>query len=114
MSTTRLYVAVMLPSFGFAFAALAALYGARRSYHALSWVPAALFVFVAALWRLSEFQPSAVNWPGITLAVAWTGLLQSALGAALAARAAWRGQTYASLLAAACLAAVPFLLRNQL
>jgi hypothetical protein len=47
-------------------------------------------------------------------AVAWMGLVQCALGVALAARAAWRRQSYAGLVVAACLAVVPYLLRARI
>ena len=47
-------------------------------------------------------------------AVAWMGLVQCVLGAALAARAARRGQSYAGLLVAACLAVVPYMLRVRI
>ena len=113
MSATPLYVTLLLTSFGFALAALSSLYGVRRAYLALSWVPAAAFAVVAALWRLSQYQPSAVNWPDVVMAVAWTGLIQCVVGAALAARAAWRGKSCAGLLIAACLSGVPFLIRTQ-
>jgi hypothetical protein len=114
MPSTAFLVMLMLPSFAFAFLVLATFYGAVRAYVALSWMPAALYVVIYVLQQLSKYQPSAISWPEILQAVAWTGLVQCALGAALAARAALRGQGYAGLLAAACLAVVPYLLRARI
>lgn len=107
---TTFHVMILLPSFAFAFVALAALYDVRRAYLALSWVPAALCVLIQTFQRLSTFKPSPVNWPDLLPAVALTGLLQSLLGAALAAWSTWRGRGCAGLLFAACLAGAPYLI----
>jgi hypothetical protein len=105
---------VMLPSFAFAFLVLATFYGAGRAYVALSWMPAVLYVVIDVLQQLSKFQPSVIDWPEMLQAVAWVGLVQCALGVALAARAVWHRQSYVVLLLAACLAVTPYLLRARI
>ena len=112
MSSTVFQVMVMLPSFAFLFLVLATFYGARRAYFALSWVPTALFLLVNVFRDLSAYQPSPVNWPALSQAVVWTGLAQCAVGAALIARDIWRGENCVGLFPAACLAAVPYMLRG--
>lgn len=102
----------MLPSFAFLFLVLATFYGARRAYLVLSWVPAALFLLVNVFRDLSEYQPSPVDWPSLSRSVVWVGLAQCALGAALIARDIWRGENCVGLFLAACLAAVPYMLRG--
>lgn len=112
MSSTVFHVMVMLPSLAFAFLVLATFYGVRRAYFALCWVPAVLFALVNVFWQLPVYQPSAINWPAMSQAVLWTGLAQCALGAALVARDVRRGVSCVGLLLAACLTAVPYLLRD--
>ena len=114
MPSTAFHVMVMLPSFAFAFLVLATFYGVGRAYVALSWMPAALYIVIYVLRQLSKFQPSVIDWPEMLQAVAWMGLVQCALGVALAARAAWRRQSYAGLVVAACLAVVPYLPRARI
>ncbi len=111
MSSTTFSVRLLLPSFALVFAVLASLYGARRAYVALSWVPFALFVMVYALQQISEFQPYPIYGPDVRLAVGWAALVQCLFGVVLAARAAWRGQGCPGLFLAACLAGAPYLLR---
>ena len=112
MPSTAFHVMVMLPSFAFAFLVLATFYGVRRAYLALAWVPVALFLLVNVFGNLSAYQPSPVNWPALSQAVGWTGLVQCALGTALGARDIWRGESCVGLLLAACLTAVPYMLRG--
>lgn len=112
MPSITFNVLLLLPSFALVFAVLASLYGARRAYLALSWVPVALLVMVYALQQISEFQPYPIYGPDVRLAVGWAGLIQCLFGVMLAARAAWRGQSCIGLLLAACTAGVPYLLRD--
>lgn len=112
MSLTVFQVMVMLPSFAFLFLVLATFYGARHAYLALSWVPTILFLLVNVFRDLSAYQPSSVDWPALSQSVVWTGLAQCALGAGLVARDIWRGENCVGLLLAACLAAVPYMLRG--
>ena len=112
MSSITFNVLLLLPSFALVFAVLASLYGARRAYVALSWVPVALLVMVYALQQISKFQPYPVYGPYVRLAVGWAALVQCLFGVTLAARAVWRGQSCTGLLLATCLAGVPFLLRD--
>ena len=112
MSSITFNVLLLLPSFALVFAVLASLYGARRAYVALSWVPVALLVMVYALQQISEFQPYPIYGPHVRMAVGWAALVQCLFGTALAARAAWRGQGWTGLLVASCLAGVPYLLRD--
>ena len=112
MSSTVFQVMVMLPSFAFLFLVLATFYGARRAYLALSWVPAALFLLVIAFRDLSAYQPSPVDWPALSQAVVWTGLAQCAFGAGMVTCDIRRGENCVGLLLAACLTAVPYMLRG--
>ena len=112
MSSITFNVLLLLPSFALVFAVLASLYGARRAYVALSWVPVALLVMVYALQQISKFQPYPIYGSHVRVAVGWAALVQCLFGAALAARAAWRGQGWTGLLVASCLAGVPYLLRD--
>jgi hypothetical protein len=111
MLTTFFYVLLLLTSFAFVFAVLAALYDARRAYLSLAWAPPALYAVVLALRHLSEYAGSRIRWDEILLAVAWAGLAQCALGFALAAVVARRGEGRAGLLLASCLAGLPYLFR---
>ncbi len=112
MSSTTFDEMLLLPSFALVFAVLASLYGARRAYLALSWVPVALLVLVYALQQISRFEPYPIYGPHVRLAVGWAALAQCLFGVLLAARAARHGQSCAGLLLAACLAGVPYLLRG--
>ncbi len=113
MSSTSFHVLLFLPSLAFIFLVLATFYGARRAYLALCWVPFVLFVLVNVLRQFSAYQPSPVNWPDVSQAIALTGLAQFALGLALCVRAARTGRSYAGLLVAACMTAVPCLLGDR-
>lgn len=110
MSSTAFHVMLFLPSFAFVLLVLSTFYGVRRAYLALCWVPFVLFILVDLFRQLSVYQPSHVNLPDISQAIVWTGLVQSAVGAALGVRAARLNRGYAGLLGAACLSAAPYLL----
>lgn len=110
MPSTLFHVLLLLPSFAFVFLVLATFYGARRAYFALCWVPSVLYVLVNVFRQLSVYQPSHVDWPEVSQAIALTGLAQCAFGVALGARAARTGRSFVGLLVAACMAAVPYVL----
>jgi hypothetical protein len=111
MSTTRFAVFLFLPTILFAFGVLATFYGARRAYFAISWLPLAIFLTVYGLGQLLVFQHARDNWTVELLpAVAWLSLIQAIFGLVLVARALWKREEAWSLVMAACLTGLPFLL----
>lgn len=111
MNSTRFAVFLFLPTLLFVYSVLASFYGARRAYFAISWIPLAFFLVVYSLSQLLIFQHAADNWAMRFLpAVAWISLIQALAGVALAVAAFWKKQEPTSLLMAAALAGLPFIL----
>lgn len=110
--TMTFYVLLVLPSMVFAFLVLSTFYGARRAYLAICWIPLALFATLSVFQQLRSFDYSqGYSVEEIYGAVRWASLVQACIGLALAARAIRRGLSCIELIAASCLAGLPFFLR---
>lgn len=103
------HVLLLLPSVAFAFLVLTTFYGPRRAYFAISWIPVTLALLIRVFQGLASFQLSPDYWLSeLAGAVVWVSLVQGLLGVVLTVRAYRQGGAWFELLAAACLAGLPF------
>jgi hypothetical protein len=111
--TEIFYVLVILPSIAFVFLILTTFYGTRRAYVAICWIPLTVFLLLLTFQRLLAFDPSqSLRARELFIVVAWASLVQCGLGVTLAIRAFIKKQSFVGLLAASCLALLPFILRK--
>jgi hypothetical protein len=111
MMDTNFYVLLLLPSVAFAFLVLTTFYGPRRAYFAISWIPATFSLLIYVFRGLLSFQQISDNWlQELTGAVVWVSVIQCLLGIVLTVRAYRQGGRWFSLLVAAGLAGLPFLM----